>query len=201
MRRPGSRPRLGSDPSHPGTPSRRARPVHERLLSPDEAPLSAGCPQGKAALRGRRAALRGSRAASRAAALPRWQPCAAILAALHRRPGSPAGSPAWQQGCRQGSAALPTWQPCGVAGLPCWQPCCRTTLKENCGAHISRSPGAFCSGFFYERRRRHPPEPSERPAGAPHPPTARGRLFAPLLRLRFLYLIVNPGVTLVTMVT
>ena len=32
IRRLGSRPRLGSDPSHPGTPFRRAKPVHGRLL-------------------------------------------------------------------------------------------------------------------------------------------------------------------------
>ena len=155
-------------------------------LSPDE---SARCERGCRG--GSPATAQGCPAGS--PALPSWQPCAATLAALRCHPGSPApaawqpaGSPAWQPGCRHGSAALPTWQPCVVAGLPCWQPCCRTTLKESGGAHISRSPGAFCSEFFYERRRGQPPEPPERPAGAPHPPRARGRLFAPVLRLRFL---------------
>ena len=125
---------------------------------------------------------------------PCWQPCAATLAALRCHAGSPA-LPSWQP-CTSGLAALLAalrgsgaanvaalrWQ----AGSPARQHRCRTTLKESGGAHISRSPGAFWPGFFYERGRGHPPERPERPAGAPRPPSRRGRLFAPVLRLRFL---------------
>ena len=66
---------FGSDPPHPGTPSR--RPVRDQRLSPDEAPL----PAGQAAK---------ARQPCSAAGLSGWQPCAAKVTA----PGCQADSPA-----------------------------------------------------------------------------------------------------------
>ena len=108
------------------------------------------------------------------------QPCAGSPAALRWQQGSPAR----QQGCWAGSAAPPDLrQPWAVSRLPCGRPPAAAhhslSEKQSCAAQISRSPGAFCAGFFYKRRDRHSPEPPERPAGAPGRPGARGRLSAP----------------------
>ena len=144
------------------------------------------CPQGKADLRGRRAALhcRPRRApgagsplrgpSRRSPALAAQQPCAGSKAAL--RGSKAAGQAALR---RRTFGSLGRFQGC-LAGSP---PCCRAplSLKQSCAAQISRSPGAFCAGFFYKRRDRHSPEPPERPAGAPGRPGARGRSSAPHL--------------------